>query len=361
VPFSGILTRVDEPSDNPVGGTDNKHVYIPKEVAEEALHTLLGMAVDFTDHLDGHDPQQKIGLITEAWIEGSAVHISGFFWGGDFPMQVKAIQGAKGSLGFSYEAEARVRSLDDDPLVVESLAFTGAAVLQKDKAAYTTTSLSAKSARDSEKEREQMELKDLQDAITKLAASVETIGKEVAEVKKTQVTAASVNHLVKPHADAMRQCAANMEAAGIGTDASAGHAALLRKMADHMEAESHLGRMPSAYSYYAMAAGSAPQADPRVDALTKQLETMSASLADLSTLVKDVKAASFKAAAEPTRKTIAPEVQALLAKAGVTAPEEGKKLDTAMLDKAFTAAGMNIAQRLTAKVQLAAQGLIEPN
>src|SRR5690606_33803993 len=45
VPFKGVLTKLDEPSDNPLNGSNGKRVVIPKGVAEEALPSLLGMAV----------------------------------------------------------------------------------------------------------------------------------------------------------------------------------------------------------------------------------------------------------------------------------------------------------------------------
>src|SRR3954454_7182733 len=48
MPFSGIMTRIDEPSDAPVGGAGGKHITISKEAAEKALPTLLGMAVNYT-------------------------------------------------------------------------------------------------------------------------------------------------------------------------------------------------------------------------------------------------------------------------------------------------------------------------
>jgi hypothetical protein len=64
MPFSGVLTKLDQPSDGPPSGSGGKRIVLTKKAAEAALDTLLGMAVDFTPELDGHDPQAKIGVIT---------------------------------------------------------------------------------------------------------------------------------------------------------------------------------------------------------------------------------------------------------------------------------------------------------
>ena len=85
MPFSGIMTRIDEPSDRPPEGSGGRLITISAEAAEKALSSLLGMAVDYKPNLDGHDPKNKIGVITAATIEGDAILIEGFIYAADFP------------------------------------------------------------------------------------------------------------------------------------------------------------------------------------------------------------------------------------------------------------------------------------
>jgi hypothetical protein len=92
------------------------------------------MAVDI---FDGHDAQAKIGVITGATIEGSDLRIEGFVYAADFPEEAAFIKANKNNLGFSFEAQdIRVESLDSDPLVITACVFTGAAILEKVKAAF---------------------------------------------------------------------------------------------------------------------------------------------------------------------------------------------------------------------------------
>ena len=71
MPFSGVLTKLDEPSDYAPGGAAGKRIIVTADAAQKALESLLGMAVDFTPSFDGHDAKSKIGIITSADIVGN--------------------------------------------------------------------------------------------------------------------------------------------------------------------------------------------------------------------------------------------------------------------------------------------------
>lgn len=371
MPFKGILTRVDQPSDAPPHGSTGRRTYIPKDVAEEAIPTLLGMAVDFKPDFDGHDKKSKIGLITEAYIEGDALCIAGFFYANDFPEECERIRAEKSRLGWSYECKAAIRDVEADPWVVDYCIFTGAAVLYKDLAAYTTTSLEARSSDDNSDTETVMneELKQMLEAmgasIAGLGKTVEGIGKEVAELKaagsKTQnVDAAGVSHMVAPHAEALRSCAAAMEAAGIGLHAEKGHVKVLRHMAGRMEAEAAMGKVPHIYRdhdfFDTSAAAEVAVVGP---ALTKRLEEVAASVADLGTQMKDLAAKAFDNAEAPQRKTLSPEIKNLLAKAGISEDDASAgKLDVQAVDKIFDAAGIKGTKAIETKLRLRDAGLM---
>ena len=69
VPFQGVLTLVDVPSDKPPSGSRGHRVLLTGKAVEEAIPSLLGMAVDYTPSLDGHDARAKIGVVTSAELE----------------------------------------------------------------------------------------------------------------------------------------------------------------------------------------------------------------------------------------------------------------------------------------------------
>ena len=169
VAFRGVLTYVDVASDAAPAGARGHRVMLKKSATEQALPSLLGMALDYAPALDKHDARRKVGVITEANIvedgagavapvgrarrpslhapglwsqeQTSALAIGGFLYARDFPELVREIR-AKGPavLGMSYEiAEAKIFDLNADVWEVDEFTFTGAAVLRRDKAAYRET------------------------------------------------------------------------------------------------------------------------------------------------------------------------------------------------------------------------------
>ena len=327
VPFSGVLTRIDEASDNPVGGAKGKHVLIPKAVAESALSSLLGMGVDYTPNLDGHNAQKKIGIITAATIEGDGIHIEGFLYGADFPAVVADIQARTSLLGFSYEAQAAVANWNHDPVEVTSCVFTGAAILLKDKAAYTSTSLAA-SAEDNE-----MDMNELIAAMTKVVdEKVAPLVADVAAMKANaeKLEASSVAHKVKPHSDALRAAADGMEKDGFGLHAKRGHVAHLRRMADKMDADAVMGKLPHILDDEGWFSASADAAsNPAVEALTAKVAELEGKL--------------FANAQAPARKTAE---AAAAEKAAMEAA--GNTVDFKRLDAELKASGASEHKRMSA-------------
>jgi hypothetical protein len=146
LPFEGCLTLVDVPSDRAPSGARGHRVVLTRAAAEQALPSLLGMAVDFKAGWDGHDARQKCGIITAAHIEERRVMVAGYLYARDYPEMEAAIgkvQGsaAKGEMGMSYElADAHVADMRAAIWTLTRATFTGAAILLRDKAAYRGTS-----------------------------------------------------------------------------------------------------------------------------------------------------------------------------------------------------------------------------
>jgi len=147
-PFRGVLTLIDVPSDKAPAGARGHRVVLTRTAAENALPSLLGMALDYSPTLDRHDAQRKVGIITRADIAGRSLELGGYLFAKDFPEIVEQISrgardivGAAGAgLGMSYEiADASVADLRARIWTLTRVTFTGAAILRRDKAAYRDT------------------------------------------------------------------------------------------------------------------------------------------------------------------------------------------------------------------------------
>ena len=154
IPFAGVLTLIDTPSDKAPSGARGHRVLLTKAATDRALPSLLGMALDYAPTLDRHDARRKVGIITSAEVlpgqtvamqrnasPSSLLQISGYLFAKDFPEIVREIRTrGRAALGMSYEiADAHV----DDPKasiwIVSDFTFTGAAILRREKAAYRET------------------------------------------------------------------------------------------------------------------------------------------------------------------------------------------------------------------------------
>ena len=349
-PFAGVLTRIGSPSDNPPEGSDGKRVIITREAAEKALPTLLGMGVDYKPGLAGHDPTRKIGIIDTANIVGDAIEIAGFLYAADFPQQVSTIHKQARNLGFSWELmNIHVADAESDPWVITECTFTGAAILQKDKAAYTTTSLSA--AADME-----IDMATLDDINKALTGITERLGKLEEGENNEEQKLPGIHDKVKAHSAALRACADAMEADGIGCHASRGHVNAVRKIAAHMDAESAKGVVPGEYSGNDLsAAAGAKTPNPEIDALKE-------GIASITTMVKDMQAASARQATEPARKTLTPAISAALAKTGfdiASLQASGGKISLNAANEALDKAGISGTEAMRFKSTLRDAGLLE--
>lgn len=138
--FRGVLTLVGVASDRPPSGARGHRVILTKAATERAMASLLGMAVDYSPQMDGHDAQRKIGVITSADLVGERVEVEGHLFEHDFREVMQEIEASRGKLGMSYEiAEARVQETDANLWFVTEFKFTGAAILKREKAAYGGT------------------------------------------------------------------------------------------------------------------------------------------------------------------------------------------------------------------------------
>lgn len=369
MPFTGVMTFLDTPSDLPVGGAGGKRVILPRAVAEQILPSLLGMAIDFTPNLDGHDATRKIGLITSADVVGDEIQIGGFFYAADFPQVCARIKAEKEALGFSYEIKAQTQEIGDLLQIVSGV-FTGAAVLRKDKAAYQSTSLAANAAGDIDMTPEELK-KLLGEAIAPLTTQLDGVIKDVTSLKASTAPLqanAEMRARVAPHATSLRNCAAAMEAAGIGLDSRHGHVAHLHRMANSMEAEAATGKMPHIFRDHDWLMGNgdnrteAPAAlDAKAigEAVAAAVKPLNDKIEAQGTTIKDLSAKSFNNTPAPERKTIPAEGLSLLAKAGLKLEGEDGKFTVKTIDDAIGKTNMTRQDGMALKIALGNAGRLE--
>lgn len=191
--------------------------------------------------------------------------------------------------------------------------------------------------------------------VTDKLAALEASQKEVS----TEIKAGKETHAkIKPHADALRACSAAMEAAGVGGHATKGPSAHLNRMADRMEADAMVGKLPHIYrdhDYFvdASASGNA-ETKPTDDAALKPVLDQ---LAALGTKVNDISAAQTRSAQAPERKSVSAETVQLLTKLGLEAGADGK-IPLAQVDKTLEAAGISGARAMEAKLKLREEGVL---
>lgn len=367
MPFSGILTRIDKPSDVAPHGSGGKRVLLTRYAALDALPSLLGMAVNLAPGYDDHNVKNKIGLITEADVEGDAVRIKGFIYAADFPEEAKRIKDRQDELGFSYEMK-NVLVLDQraDPLVIESCVFTGAAILNKLDGAYHTTSLAAAAVKEIDMTPQELQAllaASLTTALEPIIVRLDKVEASTATVVGDIEAGRAMHAKVKPLADQLRAQGVTLLAAGFGADKDRGHVATINRIADHLEAEARLGKVPTIYdgndffangdkhpSLKALEAA-AVEKDKALDALKKTVD-------ELTTQLADVSKKAFNAAGAPDRKTISAEGIALLNKYSLEAANGETKLTITQVNAAFEKMGLKGTAAIAAKLRLQEAGAL---
>jgi hypothetical protein len=118
-----------------------------RSAVEEALPSIIGMGLNAQEGaLEGHAIRSKVGIITEAWIsESNGVMIRGFVYGFDYPDMVQAIKTLRNKIGACPSYANIVVDLPEEEkptvMYVNSLLFTGCAILQKKNCAFEGTSV----------------------------------------------------------------------------------------------------------------------------------------------------------------------------------------------------------------------------
>jgi hypothetical protein len=334
MPFSGVLTWFDAPSDSAPHGSGGLPVVIPSAVGVPALSSLIGMAVNFQPGgWDGHSPTDKIGVITaasagEPEADGAVpVHVEGYIYAHDFESAATDIKLNQSALGFSIEtAKTRLQAgtfNGEEVAVVSDIGyFTGAAILLKSTAAWRETALAAAEDDSLGKEDEnsvEEQLKALMASVEALRTFVES--KFAVQEETTEVVAS--------------------EEAEVTEEAAAEEAAPAEETSEAVQEEASVEATEEA----------SIEAAEEVDAV--DVEALQADLQAaqdrIATLEADLEASKREATSlqAASRKSV-PYAGALMAKFGLNEADEETNL-MAEIDKRTD---LSIEERIAAKLEL---------
>lgn len=149
--FKGILVPLDQPSTKPPNGAEGHRIYVSSDVAKSRLDTLVGMGLNYAPDLKSHAQRRKVGVITNAFIEGKDLWVEADIWKHDFPEATRDLK--RPDLGMSMElGEVQVEDTSSEVWALKDFCFLGATVLFKDSAAYHSTRAIAAAAAKLQKE-----------------------------------------------------------------------------------------------------------------------------------------------------------------------------------------------------------------
>lgn len=319
VAFHGVLTTVDLASDRPPAGSRGHRVLLTKAAAEQALPSLIGMALDYTPAFDGHDSRRKVGIITSAEVVGNQLVVAGYLFARDFPELMRELRAGASRLGMSYElADARVRDVRSPVWTLDEATFTGAAILLKKKAAYENTSI-------------------------ELSAGVAKRSPAFDRQPITGTQKPLEKTMTQKQSEELINVTQRMAAAAEALSES-----ITRLNAQHEEMSVRVDKIVAALETGAGNPGG--DEDDEAIILKSRVAELEAANADLREKASRLNTATIAANG---RKTLPPLVSTLLAKSGV---EVTDPMDAAALDAAM--APLSIEQRIAVKSQMAKAGLI---
>ena len=134
--FTGVLAFVDRPSDKPPTGARGHKTVLTRRAVEDALPTLVGMAISYCADFAKHDASRKIGVIEEAVLCDDAILVAGYLFAKDFACEIESIAASQ-DMGLSYEGDsAHIDDIGAEVWVINRVTFTGAALILASKAAY---------------------------------------------------------------------------------------------------------------------------------------------------------------------------------------------------------------------------------
>lgn len=143
-PITGVLFRVDEPSEAIPAKGPGMPLYVPKEVAASILNTVAGLPLDAHDNLSQHADEEIAGVMLSAELRGQDFVVHGYLWPGSKSSKVRKIVANQERLGMSMMADAWGHEAEvngQKVFWVDDIELGGANILFSDCATYRKTRL----------------------------------------------------------------------------------------------------------------------------------------------------------------------------------------------------------------------------
>ncbi len=146
-PFEGVLFRIDEPSESAPSKGSKLPLYIPRDVAENALQNIAaskGLPLDVDNTLSKHANNEIAGVMTSGEIRGNDALVKGHLFPWSQGGKVAMISANAAQLGMSMNAHAKGHEATVNGIKVyhiDQLELLGANILYADKATYKRTKL----------------------------------------------------------------------------------------------------------------------------------------------------------------------------------------------------------------------------
>jgi len=143
-PITGVLFRVDEPSEAVPAVGPGMPLYVPKEVAASIVNTVAGLPLDAHDNLSQHANEAIAGVMLSAELQDKDFVVHGYLWPASKSSQVRNIVANQERLGMSMTAEAWGHEAEVDGkkvFWVDDIELNGANILFSECATYQKTRL----------------------------------------------------------------------------------------------------------------------------------------------------------------------------------------------------------------------------
>jgi hypothetical protein len=139
--FTGVLCTTDEPSTRPPHGAEGRRIVLPSRVAHATMAGLQGMPINLAADLGDHDQTRIVGVIDAVRLQGNQLQVQGRLYDKNMPREVAQLL-TRNDLGMSFElSQVSLESTSADPWVLAGCTFTGASILRREAAAFSTSSL----------------------------------------------------------------------------------------------------------------------------------------------------------------------------------------------------------------------------
>lgn len=188
-PVSGVLFRVDEPSEYAPSAGSDLPLYVSRTVAEEAINSVPGKPLDAHGTLNCHANENIVGVMTAAKISDNDFVVDGHLWPYNQKKSIENIIANKSGLGMSMNAKALGHKTEINGVPVfniTKLSILGANILYSNSATYNKTRILTANndqvqVKEPEQEQIEMDSEQMRDIFAGLQSTLDKVSDKIEE------------------------------------------------------------------------------------------------------------------------------------------------------------------------------------